>query len=125
MTPDTADHWQQMCQAAVSDGVVLQLVSAFRSVDYQCELIRNKLNRGQVIEDILKVNALPGYSEHHTGCALDITTPGAEPLEESFEQTEAFAWLSKNAREFGFELSYPRDNPFGIAYEPWHWARQP
>ncbi|XOV87162.1 MAG: D-alanyl-D-alanine carboxypeptidase family protein [Pseudomonadota bacterium] len=125
MTPETAEHWRQMCETAALEGVILQLVSAFRSVDYQCELIRNKLDRGQLIEDIVRVNALPGYSEHHTGCALDITTPGAEPLEESFEQTGAFLWLCQHAGRFGFALSYPRDNPWGMAYEPWHWARIP
>ena len=34
------------------------------------------------------------------------------------------AWLVANAVRFGFALSYPRDNPHGIAYEPWHWCWQ-
>lgn len=114
--------WMEMQSAALANGIQLQVVSAFRSVDYQCSLIRNKLARGQSIEKILKVNAAPGYSEHHTGNALDLNTPGCEPLTEAFEDTSAFAWLERNAHRYGFVLSYPRDNSYDIAYEPWHWA---
>ncbi|HEY4990089.1 MAG TPA: D-alanyl-D-alanine carboxypeptidase family protein, partial [Opitutaceae bacterium] len=68
-----------------------------------------------------KVNAAPGYSEHHTGRAVDIGVPDEPPLEEGFALTQAFSWLTAHAREFGFALSYACGNPQGIAYEPWHW----
>lgn len=113
--------WQAMREQAASDGVTLQIVSAYRSAEYQKGLFARKLDAGQVIDDILKVNAAPGYSEHHTGCALDITTPGYEPLAESFENSAAFTWLCRHAADFGFSLSFPRDNAAGISYEPWHW----
>lgn len=74
------------------------------------------------MQQILEVSAAPGFSEHHTGRALDLTTPGGPVLEEPFEHTDAFAWLSESAGSFGFHLSYPRGNSHGIAYEPWHWA---
>ena len=48
-------------------------------------------------------------------------TPDEPPAEESFETTPAFAWLQANAGGYGFAMSYPRDNPHGIVYEPWHW----
>ena len=117
-----ADHWQAMQVGAQQDDVALLVASAFRSVDYQRELITRKLKAGARIEDVLKVNAAPGYSEHHTGCALDLTTAGYAPLETGFETTAAFDWLMRHAARFGFRLSYPRDNRHGIAYEPWHWA---
>lgn len=122
MTPATLAAWQALQVAAQSDGVELLLVSAYRSVDYQVQIFRRKLDSGQEIAHILKVNAAPGYSEHHTGRALDIGTPGSPVLEECFEQTDAFRWLSANAAAFGFSLSFPRDNPNGISYEPWHWC---
>ncbi len=122
MTPETYDAWRAMEHAAKLDAIELQVVSAFRSVDYQCELITRKLTQGQRIDDILCVNAIPGYSEHHTGKALDLTTPDCPPLEIAFEQTDAFRWLERHASEFSFYLSYPRDNTAGIDYEPWHWA---
>ena len=68
------------------------------------------------------MNAAPGYSEHHTGRAVDLTTPGTPPLLEAFERTAAFAWLERHAARFGFVMTYPRNNPLGVIYEPWHWT---
>ncbi len=117
-----AHNWQAMRSQAQRDQVLLLVISAFRSVDYQRGVITRKLAAGKPLEEILKVNAAPGYSEHHTGCALDLTSNGQMSLETSFETTETFAWLTQHAQHFGFRMSYPRDNPHGIAYEPWHWA---
>ena len=122
MIPGAAKAWCSMVESAASDQVVLQAVSAFRSLDYQAGIIRRKLESGQCIQDILCVSAAPGYSEHHTGRAIDVTTPGFAVLEEEFEQSEAFSWLTRYAVRFGFSLSFPRGNPFGVIYEPWHWA---
>jgi D-alanyl-D-alanine carboxypeptidase len=122
LSPRAARTWMRMRAAASRDGVELQAVSAFRSIAYQCGIVERKLARGQTIDAILTVNAAPGYSEHHSGRALDITTPGSAALEEAFEDTAAFAWLCTHAARFGFALSYPRGNRHGIAYEPWHWC---
>ena len=111
-----------MREVAAEDGVELQIVSAFRSIEYQLGILERKLAHGRNIEEILRVSAAPGYSEHHSGRALDITAPGFAALEEEFEKSPAFAWLKRHAWRFGFRLSYPRRNPHGIAYEPWHWC---
>jgi D-alanyl-D-alanine carboxypeptidase len=124
MTPATLSAWQAMCERADNDGVTLALVSAYRGAAYQADVIRRKLDAGRSLDDILRVNAAPGYSEHHTGRALDIATPGNPPLETAFELTDAFAWLADNADEFGFVLSYPRGSASAITYEPWHWCFQ-
>jgi len=123
LTPETAREWAVMQAAAGKDGVILLLVSGFRSIDYQARLIRKKINAGQSVSEILSVNAAPGHSEHHTGRAVDIASPGSRPLTEEFEGSEAFQWLLANAASYGFSMSYPRDNPAGFVYEPWHWAR--
>ena len=125
LTPETARQWQAMVAAADAVGIRLLIVSGFRGIEYQASLIRKKLAAGQEILEILKVNAAPGHSEHHTGCAVDIATPGSRPLTEEFEGTDAFRWLESRAIEFGFSLTYPRDNPWGILYEPWHWSFKP
>lgn len=122
LAPAAARAWGGLVAAAVQDGVALRLVSAFRSVEDQRQIIARKLAAGKSMDDILRVSAAPGYSEHHTGRAVDIATAGSRPLEEAFEQTDAFTWLEANAARYGFFLSYPRDNPHGIIYEPWHWA---
>jgi len=116
-----AAAWLRMHDAAQADGIGLEFVSVFRSVDYQAGIIRRKLSKGLPMSDILAVSAAPGYSEHHTGRAFDLTVAGAPPLETVFEETTAFTWLTQRAMEFGFYLSYPRGNPQGFIYEPWHW----
>ena len=118
---DATRAWSHMREAALRDGVVLEAISGYRSHDYQLGIFERKLARGQTVRQILAVNAAPGYSEHHSGLALDIGTPDEAPAEESFEDTAAFAWLQQHAGGFGFTMSYPRDNPHGIVYEPWHW----
>jgi D-alanyl-D-alanine carboxypeptidase len=42
-------------------------------------------------------------------------------LNVSFEETPAFQWLKDHAAFHSFELSFPKDNPQGVSYEPWHW----
>lgn len=123
LTPGTAAKWMEMVSAAAADGVTLLIVSGFRGVDYQARLIRKKIDAGQSLSDILMVSAAPGFSEHHTGRAVDIASPGSRPLTEEFEYSDAFRWLSKNAARHGFSMSYPRENRYGFVYEPWHWAR--
>ena len=110
-----------MQAAAQADGAVLEAISGYRSHAYQLGIFERKRERGLAVDDILQVNAAPGFSEHHSGLALDIGTPDEPPAEESFEVTSAFEWLSKHAADHGFVMSYPRDNPHGIVYEPWHW----
>lgn len=117
-----ARGWQHMQAAASRDGIVLDAISGYRSHDYQLGIFERKRARGQSVDEILTVNAAPGYSEHHSGRALDIGTPGEAPAEESFERTPAFDWLTANAQGYGYRMSYPRDNPSGIVYEPWHWC---
>lgn len=122
LSPAAADAWGKMKAAAHADGAGLQIVSAFRSFDRQVDIIRRKIEAGQTVEEILSVSAPPGYSEHHTGCAVDIGTLGCDSLEEVFEQSQAFAWLTENAALYSFFMSFPRDNAYGYRHEPWHWA---
>lgn len=121
---DAARGWLRLRDAAAADGIVLEAISGYRSHDYQLGIFKRKLAHGQTVEQILMVNAAPGFSEHHSGLALDIGTPDEPPAEETFEATPAFAWLRAHAGEHGFHMSYPRDNPHGIVYEPWHWKYQ-
>lgn len=114
--------WSELYAAATREHITLLPLSGYRSVARQEEIFRRKLAVGQSVEEILLVNAAPGYSEHHTGRALDIGTPGEPPCMETFADTTAFRWLARRAGDFGFHLSYPRGNLHGISYEPWHWC---
>jgi D-alanyl-D-alanine carboxypeptidase len=122
LIPQAAAAWHEMKAAASSEGIELVVISAFRSVARQTAIIQRKLDAGIGIAEILEASAPPGYSEHHTGRAVDIATPGGPVLETAFETSVAFAWLRENANGFGFYLSYPENNRCGYQYEPWHWC---
>jgi zinc D-Ala-D-Ala carboxypeptidase len=121
MVAPAAAALKRMFAAAARDGIKLETVSGFRSVAYQTHLVREKLQRGMSIEKALKINAVPGYSEHQTGCAIDLTTSGVPAADVSFGDSKAFRWMQKHAAEYGFHLSFPRGNEYGYEYEPWHW----
>ena len=125
LAPGAAKAWRKMLAAANAEGVALLLISAFRSQAFQALLIGNKLQKGLSIENILAVNAPPGGSEHHSGCAVDVGAEGCPALEEEFEATAAFAWLQQHAARFRYFMSYPRGNAEGYLYEPWHWCWRP
>jgi zinc D-Ala-D-Ala carboxypeptidase len=118
-----AAYTRMSADAAVA-GVTLAPLSGFRSIADQDHLFfRVKEERNQATANRAAVSAPPGHSEHHTGYALDIGD-GARTdtnLSESFETTAAYQWLAANAARYSFELSFPRDNPQGVSYEPWHW----
>ncbi len=122
LIPAAAQAWRLLQDAAQADGIQLVIVSAFRSVERQAEIVRRKLAAGQTLEAILAVCAPPGFSEHHSGRAVDLSAPGAALLEPEFDQSPAFAWLVQRAGAFGFHLSYPDGNAQGYRYEPWHWS---
>ena len=120
----TRQDWLAMQAAAATDGITLDAVSGFRSIEYQAGIWRRKRDRGMTTADILAINVPPGYSEHHSGRALDITTPGCGAAEPEFAGTAAFEWLTRNAHRFGFVMSFPENNIHGVMYEPWHWCHQ-
>jgi D-alanyl-D-alanine carboxypeptidase len=113
-----------MQAAARASGVNLVPLSAFRSVEEQNRLFFTiKQQRNQASHQRAEVSAPPGYSEHHTGYAVDIGDGNrpATNLQRTFEKTPVFQWLQANAARYSFELSFSPDNPQGISYEPWHW----
>jgi D-alanyl-D-alanine carboxypeptidase len=124
MRESAARAFLAMRDSARRAGVILVPISAFRSrADQERLFFGVKQQRNQETRKRAEVSAPPGYSEHHTGYAIDIgdgRTP-ATNLSPSFEKTAAFRWLENNAARYSFELSFPRDNPQGISYEPWHW----
>ena len=118
MTHVTRSQWLAMQAAAASAGTTLLVRFGFRTADDQAYLIREQLHHGFSVDEVLTRITAPGYSEHHTGRALDIE---CAPSTGEFDKTPAFDWLCRNAGTWGFELSYPRDNPYGLIFEPWHW----
>ncbi|MCT7951568.1 M15 family metallopeptidase [Ancylothrix sp. C2] len=123
MHTEAALALMKMIYAARDEGVWIVPVSGFRTIAYQETLFQAQIQRRGSPEEAAKLSAPAGYSEHHTGYAIDLAD-GNFPKQDityEFANTNAFRWLNKHAKEYGFELSFPENNPQGISYEPWHW----
>ncbi len=120
---ETAKAYNLMVQAATQEGISLVALSGFRDYSTQAQLFQAQTLRRGSQKAAARISAPPGYSEHHTGYAIDIGDANAPQthLEITFEYTAAFRWLKQNASKFGFEMSFPLQNAQGISYEPWHW----
>ncbi|WP_373478523.1 D-alanyl-D-alanine carboxypeptidase family protein [Geminocystis sp.] len=119
-----ADKFLQMQTDAKTQGIILMPISGFRSIkDQEYLFFQVKEQRKQPTSKRAEVSAPPGYSEHHTGYAIDIGDGNvpATNLSTNFEQTSAYNWLKNNAAKYSFELSFTPDNLQGVNYEPWHW----
>lgn len=113
------DTFKEMFNAAKKENITLIINSGYRSFEQQTKLYNQyKETKGQEYAD--SYAARPDYSEHQTGLSLDIMTYGANS--NTFESTEAFKWLDKNAHKYGFILRYPKDKEdiTGYSYESWH-----
>lgn len=121
-----ANYFLDMKEAAAADGIELTVISAKRSRQYQKQLfdkeVESFIAKGMSDEEAFEAArewvALPGESEHNSGLAVDLNN-----LDESFEESDAFKWLSEHAHEYGFILRYPKDKVgiTGVQYEPWHY----
>ena len=123
MTPETRDAWQALRDAAQRDGVNIKVNWGYRTVEEQARLIRHAIRCGWAMDSVLQRMAAPGYSEHHTGRALDIVTDTCDG--EGFESTSEYAWLRDHAGEYGFRQTYPPGSACGLRFEPWHWCWHP
>lgn len=113
---------EEMFKAAKDDGVELQVVSSYRSYEYQQSIYDSYLEQYGV-NNTDAMSARPGYSEHQTGLAMDVDVPGGDDtLSSSFGDTEAGQWLADHAHDYGFIIRYPKDQEeiTGFQYEPWH-----
>ncbi len=129
---DAAKALHAMMLAMSADGVTdVSVTSAYRAYSRQKELFdryvaghkAEGMSEEEAIAAALEYSARPGTSEHQTGLCIDFITSTMEDLDETFENTEAFTWLSQNAYKYGFILRYPSDkvDTTGYKYEPWHY----
>lgn len=139
--------WRDLQSAAREEGVRLELVSAYRSLDRQRQIFLNELRNASVhstgreyttreiasggadesIDRVLRYSSIPGFSKHHSGYTIDITDPSQGHAFTEFEQTQGFAWISGynylNAKRFGFIPSYPAGAvEQGPEPEPWEYV---
>ena len=108
-----------MQAAAAKEGINLHVVSGLRTKATQVSTFKKKFNGKPSVEQMNKralASAPSGYSEHHTGYAMDINSTS-----ESFANTKEYRWLLAHAKDYGFEISFPKGNKQGVTFEPWHW----
>lgn len=115
-----------LINAAYNDEINLWVASGYRSVEEQESVLDSAVQRRmadgmtyeKAYEDARITIQAPGYSEHHTGLAVDFND-----VEDDFRETEAYTWLQEHAAEYGFVERYPKgkESITGIDYEPWHY----
>ncbi len=135
--PEVRDAYIAMRNEMLKEGIRLHFVSSYRSSTKQRSLFTKKIGNAdldrlsegiydEVIDKALSRSAMPGYSKHHSGYAMDFGC-GNNYLVFSFADTECYQWMSannfENAKRFGFIPSYP----FGVDRqgpnpEPWEYV---
>ena len=124
---NTYQQYVKLREALLKQGVQIELDSVYRSVAEQQE-IWDAWSADPELgpEYCKKYLAVPGYSEHHTGFAVDIfiMTDGKEirDNDEMSADTEDFKKVHALMPEYGFILRYPlgKEDITGYSYEPWH-----
>ena len=106
-----------MCLDSINEGLNISITSAYRSYNEQKELYNTYLKLyGKSYVD--RYVALPGYSEHQTGLAIDL-----ESLEcDIFGNSKEYLWIKENAYNYGFIIRYQKgkEKITGYGAEEWH-----
>ena len=107
------------------EGIDIELDSVYRSVDEQQAIWDEWIH--EYGEDYCKKYlAVPGYSEHHTGLALDIflikDSKTIRENDDMIADTDDFAKIHQLLPKYGFILRYMKgkEDITGYSYEPWH-----
>ena len=120
-------YGRMMASMRESLGKELLVESGYRSPAYQLYLFLYYMPKhDSSVKETNRFVALPGHSEHGypPRQAIDFINEegiNGEDHPEAFEALPEYGWLQQHAREFGFVLSYPRDNAYNTAFEPWLW----
>lgn len=113
--------YSQLQAAAVQSGISLTPTSSYRSYQLQITSYSDWYRTLGTVQAANEVSALPGYSEHQLGLAVDFRTGGCAL--ECFRSTIAHKWLRDHAHEYGFIERYPQNKTdiTGYGAEAWHW----
>ncbi len=120
---ETYKHFMDLREDLQKDGIQIELESAYRSVARQKELTEElRVTEG---EDYVKYYvAVPGYSEHHTGMALDVAVvENGKTTDDVYGEAEtSYQKMHRRLAAHGFILRYPPGKAAvtGYAYESWH-----
>ena len=119
------EAYQKLKKDLEKEGIFVDLDSARRSIAAQQEIVEDFTKRYGA-DYTAKVVAKPGYSEHHTGLALDlyliIDGKNVDENEDMLQYPEIWEVIHEKLDDYGFILRYLPDKEHitGYAYEPWH-----
>ena len=119
------NSYKKLKKALKKEGVNIELDSIYRSVKEQQKLW-DEWTEEKGIDYVRKYVAVPGYSEHHTGLAVDICLKKNKKIvfenDDMLKEKKIFAKIHSKLADYGFILRYlkDRDSVTGYAYEPWH-----
>lgn len=115
LTKEAMENYVRMYNDAKDNNIELIIFSGYRSYKKQFSLYYETYNRDD------SISARPGFSEHQTGYAIDISKD-EEGLTDHFKNTKSYEWLIQNSYKYGFILRYPEDKEdiTGYQFEPWH-----
>jgi len=108
---------------AKENGYVIDIESGYRSKDYQ-QKVWDELESEKGLEYTKRFVAVPGYSEHQTGLAVDVVLyeNGSWYEDQKLKGHPIVDFLKNNCYKFGFIIRYPegKENITGYGWEPWH-----
>ena len=117
-----ANGYRAVKKAMAAAGAgTLCLNSGYRSFATQTSTYNRDVSRyGKAVAENLAAH--PGYSEHQTGLAIDVSTTALGCKITNFGGTKASNWLAANVYKYGFIIRYPQGQTAytGYQYEPWH-----
>lgn len=103
--------------------------SGYRNAKQQQEVYDSKLQlNGEEYAE--KYVQKPGYSEHHTGYAMDLAVYDEGDLDVegdeavwTFDGKDEYFWVDQNCDQYGFVLRYSasKEDVTKISYESWHY----
>ena len=118
---EAAEKYLQMRRYLLSLGIHVEALSGYRLQETQ-ERIWNKTatEYGEAYAE--RYVAKPGYSEHQTGLALDVSLYDTWGNQVEDDDAEAYGKMFPYLHEFGFILRYPKgkEDVTGYPFEPWH-----
>ena len=124
---EALEQFNKLKEDLHKEGVEIVLDSAYRSVKRQQDLWDEwSADPEKGPEYVKKYVAVPGYSEHHTGLAIDIAIEKDGKViydnDEMIAEKEIFAKIHSKLADYGFILRYleGREDSTGYTYEPWH-----
>lgn len=122
--------WLKLIKKAKLAGFDFEIVSGYRTFEYQQKILEYYIEELGFDLAIKRV-AIPNYSEHQTGLAIDfcyyrdiiINNISEKKAVEVIQESDLeYIWLLENMSDFGFILRYPKDKTAitDYSYEPWH-----